>query len=103
MNKLSKIIITIMVTALGMAWAQDEASGNAPHAKGSWKKELAKRLQQELLQEFDKDGDGKLNAEEKTAFHAACKQRKAEMHKKFDKNGDGKSNAASDEANPETA
>ena len=40
-----------------------------------------------LIEKFDKDGDGKLNAEERKA---AGEARKAEFLKKFDKNGDGK-------------
>ena len=41
----------------------------------------------QLIEKFDKDGDGKLNAEERKAAGAA---RKAEFLKKFDKDGDGK-------------
>ena len=47
----------------------------------------------EQIKEFDKDGDGKLNDEEKTAADAFKKEadaRQAEMIKKFDKDGDGK-------------
>jgi len=42
-----------------------------------------------FLKEFDKDGDGKLSQEEKTAMHEARKQK---MLKEFDKDGDGKLN-----------
>ena len=41
----------------------------------------------QLIEKFDKDGDGKLNTEERKAAGAA---RKAEFLKKFDKDGDGK-------------
>jgi hypothetical protein len=41
----------------------------------------------QLIEKFDKDGDGKLNAEERKA---AGEARKAEFLKKFDKDGDGK-------------
>ena len=41
----------------------------------------------QLIEKFDKDGDGKLSAEERKA---AGEARKAEFLKKFDKDGDGK-------------
>ncbi|MGN1360047.1 MAG: EF-hand domain-containing protein [Kiritimatiellia bacterium] len=47
-----------------------------------------------LIAEFDKDGDGKLNAEEKAAAQAAMEKRRQERIKKFDKDGDGKLNEA---------
>ena len=40
-----------------------------------------------MIKKFDKDGDGKLNEEERKAAEEA---RKAEMLKRFDKDGDGK-------------
>lgn len=55
-----------------------------------------------MLKKFDKDGDGKLNDEEKAAMKAEWQKRRgeggkgpdaarrAEMMKKFDKDGDGK-------------
>jgi Ca2+-binding EF-hand superfamily protein len=56
----------------------------------------------ELIKKFDKDGDGKLNDQEKEAARASIKRpgaagapgegrpNMAELIKKFDKNGDGK-------------
>ena len=48
----------------------------------------------EILAKFDKDGDGKLNDEERAAAKAAAEakmeERKKEMIAKFDKDGDGK-------------
>jgi Ca2+-binding EF-hand superfamily protein len=51
----------------------------------------------ELLQKFDKNGDGKLDDSERAAMRAAVKERqakleqkKAQLLKEFDKNGDGK-------------
>ncbi len=41
----------------------------------------------EALQKYDKNGDGKLDEEERRGFQ---KERQAEMMKKYDKNGDGK-------------
>jgi len=50
----------------------------------------------EGIKKFDKDGDGKLNEEERQAAKAARKEmmkaRKAEMLEKFDKDGDGELN-----------
>jgi hypothetical protein len=43
--------------------------------------------QAEMLAKFDKDGDGKLSQDERKA---AMEARRAEMMKRFDKNGDGK-------------
>jgi len=53
-------------------------------------------MRPELLKEFDKDGDGKLNDQERAAMMEARKakgemMRKA-MEKQFDKDGDGKLN-----------
>jgi Ca2+-binding EF-hand superfamily protein len=49
---------------------------------------------QEMMQRFDKDGDGQLNDEEKAAAKSAMQQRQGEMRgealKRFDANGDGK-------------
>lgn len=41
----------------------------------------------EVLEKFDKDGDGKLSKEEREAMR---EERKAKMLEKFDKDGDGK-------------
>lgn len=45
-----------------------------------------------MIAEFDKDGDGKLNDEERAAAKEAMKKRRAERLKKYDKDGDGKLN-----------
>lgn len=44
-------------------------------------------MPKEMIAKFDKDGDGKLNAEERKA---AMDARKTDMLKKYDKDGDGK-------------
>ena len=44
---------------------------------------------EEVLKEFDKDGDGKLNEEERKAAGEAMRKKLIE---KFDKDGDGKLN-----------
>ena len=54
---------------------------------------------------FDKDGDGKLNAEERAAmekereeFRQRMQQHRQEMMKKYDKDGDGKLSSEEREA-----
>ncbi|MCP5536336.1 MAG: hypothetical protein H7A51_08905 [Akkermansiaceae bacterium] len=44
----------------------------------------------ELLKKFDKDGDGKLNEEERAAAKEAMEARRAAFIKKHDTDGDGK-------------
>jgi hypothetical protein len=48
----------------------------------------------EVLKEFDKDGDGKLSDDERTALRESMKakaeERRKEMMKKYDTDGDGK-------------
>ncbi|MFT4176852.1 MAG: EF-hand domain-containing protein [Luteolibacter sp.] len=46
-----------------------------------------RKIPAEVLEKFDKDGDGKLSEEEKAAMKEA---RKKEMLEKYDKDGDGK-------------
>ena len=45
---------------------------------------------EEMIKKFDKDGDGKLNEEERAAVREEMKGRKDELLKKFDADGDGK-------------
>ena len=59
---------------------------------------MAMPMRPDILKEFDKDGDGKLNDEERAAMMAEFQKRRAndpqyqEMLKRFDKDGDGKLN-----------
>ena len=45
-----------------------------------------------LMKKFDKDGDGKLNEEERAEARKTMEARRQEALKKFDKDGDGKLN-----------
>jgi len=69
----------------------DEATFGPPEGKGP-----RGPMHKKALEKFDKDGDGKLNEEERKAAHEAFKKNHPEMHKKmlekFDKDGDGKLN-----------
>ncbi len=78
----SLIIIAASFGLLGSARAE-EAKPDRPHRK----------LPPEVIEKFDKDGDGKLNEEEREAAKAGRKEmmeaRKKEMIAKFDTDGDG--------------
>jgi len=74
-------LFTVIAVLAGLAMA----SGNPEEGKG--KKHRGHAVIKQLIEKFDKDGDGKLDEEERKAAGAA---RKAEFLKKFDKDGDGK-------------
>jgi len=75
---IKKTLLTILGLSLGGLLAQAaDGETKPPPAPG-----LA-----ELLKKYDKNGDGKLDQEERAALQ---KDRQAEMIKKYDKNGDGK-------------
>tara|TARA_R110002020_G_scaffold154674_1_gene334766 strand:- start:109 stop:528 length:420 start_codon:yes stop_codon:yes gene_type:complete len=63
------------------------ASAGATPEKEDGRKHRGHPGIKQLIEKFDKDGDGKLNAEERKA---AGEARKAEFLKRFDKDGDGK-------------
>tara|TARA_R110002012_G_scaffold141509_1_gene299260 strand:- start:1060 stop:1524 length:465 start_codon:yes stop_codon:yes gene_type:complete len=73
-----------LFTAIAVLAGLAVASGTPEKGKGKKHREHAAIKQ--LIEKFDKDGDGKLNAEERKA---AGEARKAEFLKKFDKDGDG--------------
>jgi Ca2+-binding EF-hand superfamily protein len=72
------------------------------HAEEGKPQRPERKMPPEMLKKFDKDGDGKLNEEERAAAKAAreemMKAHKAEMLKKFDKDGDGKLSAEEEAA-----
>lgn len=81
--KLTSIVVAIATCAI--------ANAEPPKGEGKPKgpREGGRPVPKELLEKFDKDGDGKLSAEERKA---AMEARQAEMLAKFDKDGDGKLN-----------
>jgi len=93
MKKINMAMAAMVCTA-AFSFAQDDPP---PPALGDIPPEA--RIQ--LLKKFDKDGDGRLNAEERKAAFDAMKDRSADLEdlrkkhveeimKKFDKDGDGK-------------
>lgn len=83
-----------------LAWGEDAPDVKKPEgaaARGKGRPDMA-----EIIKKFDKDGDGKLSDEEKTAAREAMAGKGrpggpgagrpdfAEIIKKFDKDGDGK-------------
>ena len=77
-----------LFTAIAVLAGLAMASGTPEKGKG--KKHPGHPGIKQLIEKFDKDGDGKLSTEERKAAGAA---RKAEFLKKFDKDGDGKISA----------
>ena len=117
--KARPFLLCLLGTALSAtpAQAQAETKPAAPMADSSGKME---KRRQEMLQRFDKNGDGKLDDDEKAAMKEALKQERGprgsgdigglaggaaaetvpgaelyvrEMIKRFDKDGDGKLDA----------
>jgi Ca2+-binding EF-hand superfamily protein len=85
-NKIMKTKSLIIVAAsLGLL--------GAAHAQEPKKDRPQQKLPPEIIEKFDKDGDGKLNEEERAAARAVreemMKNRKKEMLEKFDTNKDG--------------
>ncbi len=76
----------VIAAAFGLA--------GAAHAEEPRKDRPHRDIPPEVIEKFDKDGDGKLNEEERQAARAAGKERmeakRKEMIAKFDKDGDGK-------------
>jgi Ca2+-binding EF-hand superfamily protein len=73
---------TVLTTILGLALGGWVARG----AEGEPKPKPAPALP-DWVKKYDKNGDGKLDPEERAALQ---KERQAEMLKKYDKNSDGK-------------
>src|SRR5690349_14546350 len=79
MKKLLTPLLGLTLGTLASFAADGEAKPTAPQD--------AAARQAELIKKYDKNGDGKLDADEAAAYR---KERDAEMLKKYDKNGDGK-------------
>src|SRR4051812_3611252 len=97
--KTSSVSLLLLTAALVPvpALAQNEMKPTEP-AKTSLKDNY-----KEYIQKYDKNGDGRLDDEEKAAAHAAMRkegvaggdmERRKEILRRFDKDGDGRLNAA---------
>lgn len=109
------VFATVLITALSQFAQADEAApaGNPPPAPagekqvqppppgekghrgmrrgdGPGRRGPGMHMNQEDFKKFDKDGDGKLSPEERTAM---MEERRQRWEKRFDKDGDGKLNA----------
>ena len=84
---MKKVLLLISVLSLvtGII-AKPEKGGKKP---GSGE---GRPSREEVMKKFDKDGDGKLNEDERAEARKAMEARRAEMIEKFDKDGDGKLN-----------
>jgi Ca2+-binding EF-hand superfamily protein len=82
MKKISGILLFVSFI-LCLSAAPDGKKKSAGEGKGFSSRE-------EMMKKFDKDGDGKLNEEERAAVREEMKGRKDELLKKFDADGDGK-------------
>ncbi len=91
---MKKLLMVATLLVAGVTFAQDKA--DAPKPAGDRPAMPGMRgMNPEMLAKYDKDGDGKLNDEERAAMRKEMTtQRVAEMIKKFDKDGDGKLDAA---------
>jgi len=86
--------ILIFLSAIGLSiglYAKPEKDGKKPGSKEG------RPSREEIIKKFDKDGDGKLNDEEKAELRKKMAERSGGgrklppfLMKKFDKDGDGK-------------
>jgi hypothetical protein len=85
MKKILLIALTLSITGV-LAFAADGEKKETPKRENPRAK---------MLEKYDKNGDGKLDAGEREAWR---KDREAEVTKKYDKNGDGKLDQSEREA-----
>ena len=84
-----KTILTLLLSALATSLTAAPPEGGKGKPGGD-----RRGPPPQIIEKFDKDGDGKLNEEEKQAAKAEMDKRRDEAIKKFDKDGDGKLNEA---------
>ena len=95
MRKLLSSTLTLLLLAAAAYAddAQNAAKGGDDEIRSAFSK-LDVETRSRLMKKFDKDGDGKLNAEERRAMFEDARQRRANLIKKYDKDGDGVLNDA---------
>ncbi len=81
-DKPSNSMKKTLFIALGLA-----LTGLVAHTADGEAKPAAPPSREEIIKKYDKNGDGKLDQDERAAL---MKDRQAESLKKYDKNGDGK-------------
>lgn len=79
MKKLLAITLGLSLSSWILCAADGESKPSVPPT--------AAERRAEIIKKYDKNGDGKLDVEEQTAYR---KDREVEQLKKYDKNGDGK-------------
>lgn len=93
---LTKLNENIMKTNTLLIIAASFGLLGAAHAEEGKKQRPHRKVSPEMIAKYDKDGDGKLNEEERAALRADRMEmreaRKKEMLAKYDKDGDGKLN-----------
>ena len=95
MSKICSAALLALITASFSAHAQTPQKAEAPVQKAGTPVAFPQRMNMraEALKQFDKDGDGKLNEEERKAMMEARKamgeKMRKDREKEFDKNGDG--------------
>lgn len=96
-SSVSTLLLTAALLAVP-AFAQNEMDPTETKPAGGGK---MKKNHQEIIQKYDKNGDGRLDEDEKAAAHAMSRKEGAgegegrkQMLKRFDKDGDGQLNEA---------
>ena len=92
---MKKVLLSISVLSLATGMIAKPQNGQKKRGSGE-----GRPSRQEVMKKFDKDGDGKLNEEEKAELRKKMAERGAGRRipplvlEKFDKDGDGKLNEA---------
>lgn len=82
---MKKSILIITAVASCIPFLAQAEEGDKPERKRD-----RSGMREEMLKKFDKDGDGKLNDEEKKAMQEEREKRHKEMLEKYDTDKDGK-------------
>ncbi|WP_018970073.1 hypothetical protein [Rubritalea marina] len=81
---MKKTSIILTLAAIAMPWAAHAQDEN------NQKQRNGKKMRAKLIEQFDADGDGKLDETERAAAKSAMKERRAEFIARHDTDGDGK-------------
>lgn len=96
-SSVSLVLLTLTLLAVPARAQNEMKAADTPAGAGGRRK----ANYQELIKRHDKNGDGRLDEEEKAAAHAAMRKaggegndRRQQLLKRFDKDGDGRLNDA---------